>query len=110
MNPEESDRAAAAVAVAPRVTLDDIKSNIAARYDFTGVEAVGTIPAPHPSLRLLSICVLVLRNGFTIVGKSACASPENFNADLVRKIAYEDAISQAWPLMGYALRDKLAGR
>jgi hypothetical protein len=39
----------------------------------------------------------------------ARASPENFNADLGRKFAYEDAVRQLWPLMGYALRDKLAG-
>lgn len=62
----------------------------------------------YRALNCLTICVLVLRNGYTIVGKSACASPENFNAELGRKIAREDARRQIWALEGYALRNKLA--
>lgn len=61
------------------------------------------------SLSCLTLCVLVLRNGFTVVGKSACASPENYNEELARKIAREDARNQIWALEGYALRNKLAG-
>jgi hypothetical protein len=64
---------------------------------------------PSPSaLKLLTFCVLVLRNGFTVTGESACASPENFNAEIGRKIARQNAISKVWPLMGYELRSKLA--
>jgi hypothetical protein len=59
--------------------------------------------------RCLTICILVLKNGFTVVGKSACASPENFDRELGRKIAREDAKRQIWPLEGYLLKDKLAG-
>lgn len=59
------------------------------------------------SLSCLTICVLVLRNGFTIVGKSACASPENFDEALGQKIAREDARRQIWALEGYLLRTKL---
>lgn len=61
------------------------------------------------ALKCLTVCVLVLRNGYTIVGKSACASPENFDVDLGCKIALEDARRQIWALEGYALRNKLAG-
>lgn len=105
---EQSDADAAAVAVAPRVSLADIEAAIAARYDFTADKAVGDgVPKLEP-LRLLSICILVMRNGFTVIGKSAPASPENFNPDLGRKFAYEDAIRQLWPLMGFSLRDRLA--
>ena len=114
---EASDREAAAHAVAPRVTLADIEAAIAARFHSTGV-ALGMhstyfagdveVPAVIDQLRILSICVLVMRNGFTIVGKSAPASPENFNAEFGRKLAYEDCIRQLWPLMGFALRDRLA--
>lgn len=63
-----------------------------------------------PALALLTFCVLVLRNGFTVTGESACASPENFDAELGRKIARKNAIEQVWPLMGYELRTKLARR
>lgn len=60
------------------------------------------------SLDCLTICVLVLKNGFTVVGKSACASPENFDPELGRKIARDDARNQIWALEGYRLRSYLA--
>jgi hypothetical protein len=62
-----------------------------------------------PSLTLLTFCVLVLRNGFTVTGESACASSENFNAEIGKRIARENAVAKVWPLMGYELRSKLAG-
>jgi hypothetical protein len=65
------------------------------------------VSVPPASLKLLTFCVLVLRNGYTVHGTSACASPENFNAELGRRIAKEDAMRQVWPLMGYALRERL---
>ena len=107
MSIQATDQESAAVAVAPRVALADIEGAIAARYDFTADKAVGIAPVVDP-LKLLSICILVMTNGFTVIGKSAPASPANFNADLGRKFAYEDAVRQLWPLMGFALRDKLA--
>jgi len=59
-------------------------------------------------LELLTFCVLVLRNGFTVTGESACASPENFDAEIGRKIARANAVNKIWPLMGYALKQKLS--
>jgi hypothetical protein len=107
MSLAHTDQEAAAVAVAPRVTLADIEAAIDARYDTTADRAVGGSPIV-PELRVLSICILVMRNGFTVIGKSAPASPANFDPDLGRKFAYEDAVRQLWPLMGFALRDRLA--
>ena len=49
----------------------------------------------------------ILRNGFTVTGESACASPENFDAEIGRKIARDNAINKVWPLMGYELKSKL---
>jgi hypothetical protein len=60
------------------------------------------------SLGLLTFCILILRNGFTVTGESACASPENFDAEIGRKIARANAVQKIWPLMGYELRSKLA--
>ena len=48
-------------------------------------------PGPH-ELGLLTFCVLVLSNGFTVTGESACASPENFDAEIGRKIARANAV------------------
>lgn len=105
---------------APRVTPADIEANIASEHYFTGNDGVigrdfdmGLIDEPYghnipQSLGLLTFCVLVLRNGFTVTGESACASPENFDAELGRKIARQNAVQKIWPLMGYALKERLA--
>jgi Phage protein (N4 Gp49/phage Sf6 gene 66) family len=111
---EQTDCESAAVATAPRVSLADIEAAIAERHDMTGARAADIAVVirkdgkPGHPLSLLSICILVMKNGFTVIGKSAPASAENFNPDLGKKFAYEDAIRQLWPLMGFALRDRLA--
>lgn len=96
---------------APRVTPADIESNIETEWYFTAANGVaasgGVVRSDDDSLRLLTFCVLILRNGFTVTGESACASPENFDAELGRKIARANAVNKIWPLMGYELRSKL---
>ena len=99
---------------APRVTPADIEENIASEHFFTAAQGSQAARAPGStphleSLGLLTFCVLVLRNGFTVTGESACASPENFDAELGRKIARQNAVSKVCPLMGYELRSKLHG-
>ena len=98
---------------AARVTPADIEANIESYFYFTAAQAATaidrTIDADSP-LHLLTFCVLVLRNGFTVTGESACASPENFDAEIGRRIARENAVQKVWPLMGYELRSKLAGQ
>ena len=97
---------------AARVTPQDIERAITSEHYFTAGQAVEQQTAPHEqiptSLYLLTFCVLVLRNGFTVTGESACASPENFDAQIGRAIARENAVQKIWPLLGYELRTKLA--
>ena len=120
---------------APRVTPADIEANIASEHYFTAAQGVdgadieriraqdqaATLTlapmADDPQiwrtgqltpLHLLTFCVLVLRNGFTVTGESACASPENFDAEIGRRIARENAVQKIWPLLGFRLRDRLA--
>lgn len=93
---------------APRVTPADIEANIVTEYYFTAGKAIeNAIPEHFDSLDCLTFCVLVLKNGFTVTGESACASPENFDAEIGRKIARQNAISKVWPLMGYELKQRL---
>jgi len=99
---------------APRITPEDIEANIASEHYFTAADGCSGRCNMNvyqdkwvEPLRLLTFCVLVLRNGFTVTGESACASPENFDAELGRKIARQNAVSKVWPLMGYELRSKL---
>jgi Phage protein (N4 Gp49/phage Sf6 gene 66) family len=54
-----------------------------------------------------TVCCLKLRNGFTVIGESACASPENFNEELGRDMACEDARKKIWALEGYLLKQQL---
>ncbi len=56
----------------------------------------------------LTVCALTLRNGFHVIGESACASPENFDEVIGRKIARDNARGKIWALEGYLLRSKLA--
>lgn len=56
----------------------------------------------------MTVCALTLRNGFIVTGESAAASPENFNKEIGRKIARENARNKIWSLEGYLLRSKLA--
>ena len=100
---------------APRVTPADIEAEIASEHYFTAAEGVsgaargGRIVGDDARpLHLLTFCVLALRNGFTVTGESACASPENFDAEIGRKIARQNAAQKIWPLLGFRLRDKLS--
>ena len=116
---------AAGANVAPRVTPADIEAAIVSEHYFTAEDGrAGAIQSAHyvgrecpadddadiDALKLLTFCVLVLRNGFTVTGESACASPENFNAEIGRKVARENAVSKVWPLLGFLLKEKLNGQ
>lgn len=97
---------------APRVTPEDIEAEIASEWYINGGTGVvpdafqPPVPADHP-LHRLTFCVLVLRNGFTATGESACGSPENFDAEIGRKIARQKAVEKVGPLLGFRLRDAL---
>ena len=90
-----------------RVTEEMLQQQVAGQYFFNlGADA---LPADVPgwqreSLGLLTLCILVLHNGWTVVGKSACVSPEIFDAEEGKRLAREDAITQMWPLEGYVLK------
>jgi len=81
---------------APRVRPEDLDAEIAsAQYHvFEGTT--------------FTVCLLTLRNGFTVSGESACASPENFDAQIGRDIAHRNARDKIWSLLGFRLRDRLA--
>jgi hypothetical protein len=81
---------------APRITPDHIDDTIADEdYHVFGKTC-------------LTVCCLTLRNGFTVTGESACASPENFDAEIGRKIARENARNKIWMLEGYLLKERLS--
>lgn len=81
---------------APRITPTDIDNTIVSEQYYVFPNTTFTI------------CLLTLKNGYTVSGESACASPENFDAAIGRKIARENARNKIWALEGYALRNKLS--
>lgn len=105
-------------AVAPRITPEDIETAIAMEYYFTADEGVYghevligdsvSTPEPHGPLGMITFCVLILRNGTKIVGvNEGPVSPKNFDPEIGRRYARDAAVRQIWPLLGYALRDRL---
>ena len=83
---------------APRLTPDLINAAIA-KEDFHVFEG-----------SQLTVCCLTLQNGFTVTGESACVSPENFDAEIGRTIARNNARDKIWALEGYLLKSKLTGK
>jgi hypothetical protein len=99
---------------APRVTLTHVEGCIALECYASG-EQIGVwkfgpahVEGAHRSLECLTICVLVLKNGFTVTGESACASPENYDRELGEKVARQKAVDKVWILEGYALKERLS--
>lgn len=103
---------------APRITPADIEAAIDRAFYFTAAQGAekaardaGSYAAGEPhhgnALGLLTFCVLILRNGFTVTGESACASPENFDEEIGRKIARQNAVQKIWLLEGYLLKQML---
>ena len=90
-----TDDASRAVQKTPqRVALDTMLEKIITE------EYIYTEAVPH-----MTICLLVTENGYSILGKSVPADPENYNVDLGMKFAKEDCIRQLWPLEAYLLRE-----
>jgi len=81
---------------APRITPEHVNAQISAvqYHVFPGTT--------------LTVCCLHLANGFTVTGESACASPENFDEQIGRDLAFKQARDKIWALEGYALRCKLS--
>lgn len=99
----------------PRVTQADVDAEIVSEFYFTAADGVlgeskmGTRPAGRArSLELMTFCVLVLKNGFTVTGVNACVSHANFRAEMGRSKAREEAVREVWKLLGFRLCDELA--
>ena len=102
---------------ADRVTTEDVEREIGREFYFTGQDGVaagvnvgtsapGVVPA---DLRLMTFCILILRNGTKLVGVNhGPVAAENFDAAVGRRMARQDAVRQIWPLLGWSLRERQA--
>lgn len=86
-------------APAPRVTLETLNANIVHTEIVKHLSAAGQI---------LRWAVLTTRSGFAVTGRpSAAVCAENDDPVLGERIAIDNVRSELWPLMGYALRERL---
>ncbi|MDE9499330.1 hypothetical protein KKJ06_21550 [Xenorhabdus bovienii] len=103
---------------APRITPQHIEDIIIYEMYFTAYDGFSASAKENPdavyapikaliNAKTLTFCVLTLENGFTVTGESACASPENFDAEIGRKIARQNAVNNIWSLEGYLLKQRL---
>ena len=99
-----------------RITPGEIEASIERCFYFTGEDgvrgAMGQVPVVsdgYNRLGMLTFCVLILRNGFTVTGEYACTSPKDFDSESSHNIARQNAVAKIGPLMGYQLHSKLAG-
>ena len=54
----------------------------------------------------LTICVLQLKNGATVTGKSDVIDPANYNEVLGKQFALKNAKEKIWQLEGYAMKTR----
>ena len=99
-----------------QVTPEDIEENIASEYFFVveagkhGLHINSTeayVDVPGQAVSQMTICVLLLKNGFTQMGESSCVNAHSFDAEIGKTVARQNAINKLWGLMGYALQEKL---
>lgn len=102
---------------APKVTPEMLEAEIVSEHYFVASDALQGERTHHVfhddigwalgKTQLLTICILQLSNGFTLMGESACVSAANFNEEFGREIARKKAIEKLWPLLGFRLADSL---
>lgn len=98
-----------------RITPADIENNIIETHYFTIGEALDALAGDetitrHPELDCTTLCVLVLKNGTSVIGQAQCADPANFDYEIGRVVAKRKAVDEVYRLMGYELKTKLASQ
>ena len=79
----------------PRITASDVQNNIVKADYYVFPDSTTTI------------CMLTLRNKFTVIGTASCVSSDNFDAEIGRGIAYNNAKNKVWELLGFLLANEL---
>lgn len=90
----EGAKEVVATKTAPRVTEASIRAKIA--------------DVQYIRNRITTVCFIIMANGFKFVGTSTPASEENFDIEVGRRYAYDNAFKQIWTHEGYLLRERLA--
>ncbi len=115
LSTEEIEALSAANATAPRISMTDIENNIMGVFYQTGdhlldhaemKDTTYTDTTVVERARLMTICTILMKNGYMVIGHSTPASAENYSFDLGKKFAYDNAFRQLYPLMGFLLKTR----
>ncbi len=96
-----------------RVSPEDVEQEIRTEAYFTAYDgAVGAnldiaSEQDKMSLSLVTFCVLVLKNGFTVTGESSCVDPRVCDAAVGRQAARQSAMRKIASLLAFAMTDTL---
>ena len=94
------------------VSKASIEAKIRGVYFINAGEAIKTSNGGYTDrdlaeLKLVTICIIILENGFKVEGTSACVDPSRYNEAIGQEEAYKNAVEKIWELEGYALKQKL---
>lgn len=89
------------------ITPADLEASISEEYSLNLGSVLG-FHSGHPT-NLMTMHVLVLKNGYTVTGRSACVDPRKYDAALGAELARKNAIEQLWPLLGFLLAEHQSG-
>lgn len=90
-----------------KVTEESIKAKIK-RITYSNEHFKTPFESPERSINCTTICMITMKNGFTVIGHSTPADPRNYNAAVGRRYAYDNAFRQLWQLEGYLLVEYLS--
>lgn len=82
-----------------RVTKEMIDARIK-RVDYMGMFN----GSEHPTM---TVCTIMLDNGYSVAGTSACVDPKNYNRDVGETRAYQNAYEKLYGLFGFLLAETL---
>ena len=85
----------------PIIPHEEVLSYIAEEHYYTLDKAVDS---GFNRLRLTTVCVLILKNGFVLIGTSATNNADKFDFELGKKYAKEKAINELWGMLAFQLR------
>lgn len=54
----------------------------------------------------VTLCNITLDNGYSVRGESACVDKRNFNIEIGKSLAHQQAFDKIWALEGYALAER----
>lgn len=98
----------------------ELNAAVVSEHYFTASDGVvgasatdGHTLGPHPdaaipALGLITFCVLVLDNGFSVVGHATCERSEAFDPETFKQSARMNADDKLWAFIWFRLRERAA--